>query len=40
MTTTIDSLDGITDRGVEIVLGKGGIVETLLGSVPEEETAE
>lgn len=40
MTTTIDSLDGITDRGVEIVLGKGGIVETLLGSVPDDEAAE
>jgi hypothetical protein len=39
MTTIIDSALGLTDRGFDIVLGKGGIVETIgaTGATTEEE---
>lgn len=39
MTTIIESALGLTDRGLDIVLGKGGIVETIgaTGATTEEE---
>jgi hypothetical protein len=40
MTETIDSIFGLTDRGVDIVLGKGGIAQILIGNVEIEGSVD